>query len=123
MSRKSIGTELINQLDESPLDLLVAPSSAQNGTPTTSTISESKVKKTPQKKTQEKEKTLEKERMTVQIKKDTIERVKNAVYWDRLTVAQFVEEALEAALNKLEKQRGEPYQKRKSELKPGRPTK
>jgi hypothetical protein len=63
----------------------------------------------------------EKARMTVQISQDTIERVKNAVYWERLTVAQFVEEALEASLSKLEKRRGESYPKRKAELKPGRP--
>lgn len=63
----------------------------------------------------------EKARMTVQISLDTIERLKDAVYWERLTVAQFVEEALEAALQKLEKRSGKPYPKRKSELKPGRP--
>lgn len=63
----------------------------------------------------------EKARMTVQISQNTIERLKDAVYWERFTVAQFVEDALEAALQKIEKRRGKSYPKRKSELKPGRP--
>lgn len=64
-----------------------------------------------------------KERITVQISKDVIERVKDCVYWNRLTVAQFVEEALAAALQKAEKQNGKPFSKRRTELKPGRPIK
>jgi hypothetical protein len=64
-----------------------------------------------------------KERMTVQISKDTIERLKDCVYWNRLTVAQFVEEALEESLKEAEKENGKPFQKRRSELKPGRPIK
>ncbi len=65
----------------------------------------------------------EKERMTVEISKDTIERVKDCVYWNRSTVAQFVEEALESALLEAEKQNGKPFDIRRSELKPGRPIK
>lgn len=61
--------------------------------------------------------------MAVQISKDTIEKVKNCVYWNRSTVTQFVEEALEAALVEEEKQNGKPFAKRKSELRPGRPVK
>lgn len=65
-----------------------------------------------------------KERMTVQISADTVERVKDAVYWTPgLTVAKLTEEALNYTLDKLEKQRGEPFQKRASALKPGRPIK
>jgi hypothetical protein len=64
-----------------------------------------------------------KERLTIQISHDVIERVKNCVYWNRLTVTQFVEEALETALKEAEKQNGRPFLKRRSELKPGRPTK
>ena len=68
-------------------------------------------------------KTSDKERITVQIKKDTIERVKDAVYWERMTVSKFVEEALEVALTRLENEREAAFPKRKSELKPGRPIK
>lgn len=64
-----------------------------------------------------------KERITVQISKATIERVKDCVYWNRDTVAQFVEQALEEALYRAEKENGQPFTKRRSELKPGRPTK
>ncbi len=62
-----------------------------------------------------------KERMTVQISKDTIERVKDCVYWNRLTVAQFVEEALEVVLAVAEKENGNPFERRRSELKPDAP--
>lgn len=65
-----------------------------------------------------------KERMTIQINKATVERVKNAVYWTPgLTIAQLTEEALNQALDQLEKQRGSPFTQRKSELRPGRPLK
>lgn len=64
-----------------------------------------------------------KERITVQINQNIIERVKDCVYWNRLTVAKFVEEALEVALKAAEIENGNPFQKRRSELKPGRPTK
>lgn len=65
----------------------------------------------------------ERERMTVQMSRSIIERVKDCVYWNRSTIAQFVEEALEAALKRAEKENGKPFEKRRSELKPGRPTK
>lgn len=70
-----------------------------------------------------KQKTKSRTRITVQISEEVIERVKDCVYWNRLTVAQFVEEALEAALKEAEKENGKPFAKRRSELKPGRPTK
>src|SRR5690606_31275565 len=44
-----------------------------------------------------------KQRLTVQISEDVIERAKNAVYWTRgLTLAQLTENALEQALANLE---------------------
>lgn len=113
MSRKTIGSNLIAQLDESPMDVLMAPAE------------QTKQSKSKEKKVQpikEPAKPEPKERMTVQIRQEVIERVKDAVYWTPgLTVAQLTEEALEAALAKLEKQKGEPFKKRKAELKPGRP--
>lgn len=130
--RTTIGNELMDQLNESSIDLLTAPVH-RNGTPAKATkietvkVNQAKKAKTdvPQNEVPEsgRQARQAKERMTVQISKDTIERVKDAVYWERLTVAQLVEDALEEALKKLEKQRGEPYQKRKAELKPGRPLK
>lgn len=65
-----------------------------------------------------------KQRITVQISEDVIERVKNAVYWTPgLTVAQLTEEALAYALDRLEEKNRKPFEKRKSELNPGRPVK
>jgi acetylornithine/succinyldiaminopimelate/putrescine aminotransferase len=64
-----------------------------------------------------------KERMTVQLRSDLIERLKDCCYWDRITIAQFCEEALEEALKRAEKKRGSPFEKRASELRPGRPMK
>lgn len=133
MSRKTIGEDMLNQLDGSPIDLLTTPAMKNGATvkvpkthATAKSVKKMKLKSNAQRNdasAPERQATQAKDRMTVQIHKSTIERVKDAVYWERLTVAQFVEEALEVALNKLEKQRGEPYQKRRSELKPGRPTK
>lgn len=75
-------------------------------------------------KIQESEVTLKirKERLTVHLPVDLIERVKNAVYWTPgLTLARLAEEALAAAVERLERERGEPFPPRKSELKGGRP--
>lgn len=67
---------------------------------------------------------LVKERLTVHLPVDLIDRVKNAVYWTPgLTLASLAEEALAAAVEKLERQRGEPFPPRKAELKGGRPLK
>lgn len=65
-----------------------------------------------------------KERLTVHLPVDLIDRIKNAVYWTPgLTLAGLAEEALTAAVEKLERQRGEPFPPRKAELKGGRPLK
>ncbi|MCB1181096.1 MAG: hypothetical protein KDK55_03630 [Chlamydiia bacterium] len=78
-----------------------------------------------------------KQRLTVQISEDVIERAKNAVYWTRgLTLAQLTEDALEQALANLEgssviydeegnqlKQKGNEFPHRKEDLKSGRPVK
>lgn len=65
-----------------------------------------------------------KERLTVHLSLDLIDRVKNAVYWTPgLTLAGLAEEALAAAVDKLERARGEPFPPRKAELKGGRPLK
>jgi hypothetical protein len=65
-----------------------------------------------------------KERLTVHLPADLIDRIKNAVYWTPgLTLAGLAEEALTAAVEKLEQERGEPFPPRKAELKGGRPLK
>lgn len=66
-----------------------------------------------------------KERITLHISTDLLEKMKNAVYYEPgLTLAGFAEEALAVALEKLEKKRGEPYPERKIvKLRPGRPLK
>lgn len=64
-----------------------------------------------------------KERITVQISSEVIEGVKDIVYWNRLTVAQFIEDALREAIKRAEKQNGAPFKKRSANLKPGRPMK
>lgn len=65
-----------------------------------------------------------KERLTVHLPVDLIDRIKNAVYWTPgLTLAGLAEEALTAAVERLERERGEPFPPRKAELKGGRPLK
>ncbi len=69
-------------------------------------------------------KKIRKERLTVHLPVELIERVKNAVYWTPgLTLAGLAEEALTLAVERLERERGEPFPPRKSELKGGRPLK
>jgi hypothetical protein len=64
-----------------------------------------------------------KQRITIHISSDVIDRVKNAVYWEPgLTLAGFAEEALAQALESLEAERGAPFpQRREHRLKGGRP--
>lgn len=63
-----------------------------------------------------------KERITVQISVEVIDRLKNAVYWTPgLTLTSLAEDALIIAIDKLEKMRKEPFPKRREELKTGRP--
>lgn len=64
-----------------------------------------------------------KQRITLHISTDLIDRVKNAVYWEPgLTVAGFAEEAFALAIETLEKERGAPFPQRKQHrLRGGRP--
>jgi len=67
---------------------------------------------------------LVKERLTVHLSVELIERVKNAVYWTPgLTLAGLAEKHLSAAVDKLEKKNGKPFPQRSSNLKGGRPLK
>ena len=63
-----------------------------------------------------------KERLTVNIPPELIERARNAVYWTPgLTLAGLAEDALLKALRRLEKENGGPFKERDGHLPPGRP--
>ena len=63
-----------------------------------------------------------KRRITVQISEEIIERIKNATYWTPgLTLSCLVETALEREVDQMEADIGSPFEKRKAELKTGRP--
>jgi len=65
-----------------------------------------------------------KERLTVHMPVELIERVKNIVYWTPgLTLARLAEEALTKEVEKREQERGEPFPRRTEELRGGRPLK
>lgn len=62
------------------------------------------------------------ERMTVHLSAELLDRVRNAVYWSPgLTLAEFTEEALQRHMDLLEEKRGEAFPARAGELKRGRP--
>lgn len=62
------------------------------------------------------------EKLTVHLTHDLIERVKNAAYWNpRLTIASIAELGVKYAIEQVEKEHGGPYPQRESELKGGRP--
>jgi hypothetical protein len=65
-----------------------------------------------------------KERLTVHVPVELIDRVKNIVYWTPgLTLARLAEEALTKEVEKREQERGEPFPHRTEELRGGRPLK
>lgn len=65
---------------------------------------------------------IEKQRLTVHISVDLIDRLKNAVYWSPgVTLAAIAEEYLSKGVDALEKKNGKPFPPRKEELKGGRP--
>lgn len=121
--RPSISTEFLNQIDESPIDLLTKPIELQKEEKAQDLVLKKSNFKQDDRPANQGHSSL-KERMTIQISKDTIERAKNAVYWTPgLTIAQLTEEALNLVLNEMEKERGGSFPQRKSELRPGRPLK
>jgi len=67
--------------------------------------------------------TQARQRMTVNLPVELLERLRNMVYWTSgLTLARFVEEALVGSLEKVERQLGGPFPRRMEELKGGRPS-
>jgi len=75
------------------------------------------------KKPVEKKQPPERDRITVQILASTVERLKDCAYWERLTVAEIVEQGALALIEKMEAKRGEKYPTRAAPLKAGRPLK
>lgn len=73
--------------------------------------------------TPQQQKTTAKQRITIHLTVDLIERVKDAVFWQPgMTLTSFAEEALETALKKNERAHGEKYPSRtQKNLKGGRP--
>lgn len=102
-------------IEDSSLNDLIQPATDNNGTPIAILNGE---KKSPQKKSTG----SKKQRITVQISEDVIERIKNAVYWTPgLTLTSLAEDAFSKAVDILEEERRVPFPKRKEELKTGRP--
>ncbi len=66
---------------------------------------------------------LKKQRITIHLPIETIEKIKNVVFWEPgFTLTAFAQDAFERAVEQLEKKRGEPYPERKERsLKGGRP--
>lgn len=63
-----------------------------------------------------------KKRLTVTLPGDLLDRLRNAVYWTPgMTLAGFIHAAVNARLDALEAQNGEPFPSRIEELKGGRP--
>lgn len=61
-------------------------------------------------------------KVSAEVDYNVAERVKNAVYWTPgLTMAKFIERALEDAIQKLEDERGGRFDAREMELVGGRP--
>jgi hypothetical protein len=62
------------------------------------------------------------EKITVHLRRDLIERVKNAAYWNpRLTIAAIAEMGIAQSIEQVERENGGSYPPRDSELKGGRP--
>jgi hypothetical protein len=63
-----------------------------------------------------------KEKLTVLLTPDIIERVKNAAYWNpRLTIASIAERGIAQVIEEIEREHGGPYPPREEELRGGRP--
>ena len=63
-----------------------------------------------------------KEKLTVLLTHDIIERVKNAAYWNpRLTIASIAERGIAHVIEEVEREHGGAYPPREEELRGGRP--
>ena len=65
-----------------------------------------------------------KERLTVSISAEVVERLRNAVYWtEGATIANLVESCIVHTVNAMEEERGQIFAPRSSPLRVGRPPK
>lgn len=66
---------------------------------------------------------VKKERITIHVPMELIDKVKNIVYWEPgVTLTSFAQRAFELAVQEKEAERGQPYPERKERLlKSGRP--
>lgn len=61
------------------------------------------------------------ERLTVQLSHDALDRLRNAVYWTPgLTITDFVEQCIISTVDRMERKRGEEFPHRAAALRPGR---
>ena len=106
-----------SKIGQNPLDSLIS-SPVKN-------TSKKKEKKEPTKQNVEQPKlSLKKQRMTVQISHEVVEKAKDAVYWTPgLTIAKLTENAIKEAVAKIEKRNGKSFSEREEELASGRPLK
>jgi hypothetical protein len=62
------------------------------------------------------------EKITTPFPVELIERARNAVYWEPdATLAGIIVQAVADAIDRMEKERGEPYPQRKNRIRSGRP--
>lgn len=130
MARKTLSDDFKQQLDESPFDTLTtqAPSLGRMPTPkpmgAKQAVNGHPVDFSNVDAVDTSRNGSQKQRVTVQISADVIERVKNAVYWTPgMTLASLAERAFADAVDHMEKKKGEEFPKRREELKSGRPIK
>ncbi len=60
-------------------------------------------------------------KVTVLVSNDLLERLRNAAWWQRKTLATLAEEGLRLVVERLERQHGGPFEPREEDLKTGRP--
>jgi uncharacterized protein (DUF4415 family) len=63
----------------------------------------------------------QKGKVTVLVSNDLLERLRNAAWWQRKTLATLAEEGLRLVVERLERQHGGPFEPREDDLKTGRP--
>jgi len=105
-----------SRIGSNPLDALISVKREPlvEAEPSTPKLKPSKKEEGPKK--------SRKSRVTVLIDDDIASRTRDAVYWTPgETLASFAEKALEEAIKRAEKRRGESFLKRGAELSTGRP--
>jgi hypothetical protein len=60
-------------------------------------------------------------KITVLVENDLLERLRNAAWWQRRTLATLAEEGVRLVVERLERQHGGPFEPREENLKTGRP--